>query len=93
MKQKFFVCQCNSLQHLFVVTPAEDEIYLEVHLSPLPFWKRVRNAVRYVFGRRSKYGDFEEIILSPSQALDLGDTLIEWAELESGKVFEPNDVH
>lgn len=93
MKQKFFVCQCNSLQHLFVVTPEEDEIYLEVHLSPLPFWKRVRNAVRYVFGRRSKYGDFEEIILSPSQAFDLGDTLIEWATLESGNVFETNDVH
>jgi len=51
------------------------------------------NAVRYVFGGRSPYGDFEEILLSPVDAVNLGDSLIEWAA-QGGKVaFEPNDVY
>jgi hypothetical protein len=79
------------MQHSFVVSADEEDVFVEVHLAPLPFWKRVRNAVRYVFGGRSKYGDFEEILLDPSDALVLGDSLIEWAQGES-VVFQPNDV-
>jgi hypothetical protein len=68
-------------------------VFIEVHLTPLPLWQRVKNAVRYVLGKRSKYGDFEEILLSPVDAVNLGDSLIEWAA-QGGKVaFEPNDVY
>jgi hypothetical protein len=42
--------------------------YAHVHLSPMPFWKRLRNGIRYIFGRRSKYGDFEEFMFSPLDA-------------------------
>lgn len=91
MKRTFYTCRCGSLQHLFVVSADEEDLFFEIHLTPLPLWGRVKNAIRHVFGRRCKYGDFEEIILSPEMALDLGDRLVEWAQGASN-VFQPNDV-
>lgn len=91
MKRTLYTCKCFSLQHTFFVCADDEDLFIEVHLSPLPFWKRLGNAIRYVFGRRSPYGDFEEIILGPHDALDLGDRLIEWASGES-VAFLPNDV-
>ena len=92
MKRTLYLCRCGSLQHSFVVTADELDMFLEIHLSPLPFWDRLGNAIRYVFGGRSKYGDFEEVILSPMEALDLGDRLVEWSTGES-VAFTPNDVY
>jgi hypothetical protein len=92
MKRTLYICRCGSLQHSFVVTGDEEDLFFEVHLTPLPFWKRLKNAVKYVMGQRSSYGDFEEIILSPEMALDLGDKLVEWSQGES-IVFAPNDVY
>jgi len=92
MKRTLFLCRCGSLQHSFVIAADEYELLFEIHLSPLPFWQRLTHAARYVFGRRSQYGDFEEILLGPEEALDLGDKLVEWASGES-IVFTSNDVH
>jgi hypothetical protein len=91
MKRTLYICRCFSLEHSLFVCADDEDLFIEVHLSPLPLWKRLGNAVRYVFGRRSLYGDFEEIILRPEDALDLGDKLVEWANGES-RVFQPNDV-
>jgi len=92
MKRTLFVCRCYSIEHSFVVSADEDDLFIEVHLSSAPFWVRLKNAVRYVLGYKSKWGDFEEILLSPCQALDLGDKIVEWAQGESS-VFLPNDVY
>ena len=91
MKRTLFNCRCSSLEHIFFVCADKDDLFIEVHLAPLPLWRRLSNAVRYIVGRRSRYGDFEEIILDPEDALDLGDKLTEWATGESS-VFQPNDV-
>jgi hypothetical protein len=75
-----------------VVSADEDDVFIEVHLSALPFWARVKHAFNYVIGRKSKWGDFEEILLDPATALDLGDKLTEWAT--GGSIaFQPNDVY
>jgi len=92
MKRTLYTCRCSSLQHMLVVSADDEDFFLEMHLSPLPFRHRVRNAFRYLFGKRCKYGDFEEIMLSPASAVALGDTLIEWAQGEV-TAFQPNDVH
>jgi hypothetical protein len=91
MKRTLYTCKCFSLEHILFVCADDEDLFIEVHLSTLPFWKRLGNAMRYVLGRRSPYGDFEEIILGPEDALDLGDKLTEWASGESS-VFQPNDV-
>ena len=80
------------MQHSFVVSADEEDCFIEMHLSPLPLWRRVWNAFRYVLGERSPYGDFEEILLSPTDALILGDSLIHWAQGD-GEIFTANDVY
>jgi len=92
MKRTLFVCRCYSIEHSFVVSADDEDAFIEVHLASAPFWSRVKNAIGYILGRKSKWGDFEEILLSPEQALDLGDKLVEWAQGES-VVFMPNDVY
>ena len=92
MKRELFVCRCYSIEHSFVVSADDEDVFIEVHLSSAPFWSRVKNAVRYVLGRKSKWGDFEEVLLSPAQALDLGDKLVEWSQGETA-FFPTNDVH
>jgi hypothetical protein len=92
MKRTLYTCRCESLEHILIISADEEDFFFGVHLAPLPFWGRVRNAVRYVFGKRCKYGDFEEIMLSPASAVALGDTLIEWAQGEV-TAFPQNDVH
>ena len=92
MKQTLFVCRCGSLEHLFIVSAEEEYLFIETHLAPLPFFERLKHAVRYLFGYRSKYGDFDEIVLDARTALDLGDYLVRWAEGDTYE-FPPNDVH
>ena len=92
MKRTLFTCRCYSIEHSFVVSSDGEDVFIEVHLAALPFWSRIVHAVRYVLGKKSKWGDFEEILLSPYQALDLGEKLIE-CSWEGGNVFYPNDVH
>ncbi len=77
---------------MFVVSADDEDFFIEVHLTPLPFWHRMGNAIRYLLGKRCKYGDFDVILLSPSDAVTLGDSLIEWAHGEV-TAFQPNDVH
>jgi hypothetical protein len=92
MKRTLFTCRCGSLEHIFVVSADEEDFFIEIHLAPLPFLQRVGNAIRYVFGKRCKYGDFDVVLLSPIDAVLLGDTMIEWAQGES-VAFTPNDVY
>jgi hypothetical protein len=75
LKTDLFVCTCGDVQHQLIVrywkglVHKEDkpEVFVEVLLNPeLNIWKRIVNAVRYIFGYRSKYGDFDEVILEPS---------------------------
>ena len=46
MKKEFFICQCNNTEHQLVFNYFEDElggdVYVEVHLVPTSFWKRIR---------------------------------------------------
>ena len=36
---------------------------MEVHLSSKGFWQRLVNGFKYIFGYKSKYGDFDEMII------------------------------
>lgn len=74
MKEKInietLLCQCGSEEHQiqFVWLDDDKEIYVYIHLAPHGFLKRLVNGIKYIFGHRSKYGDFEEIILRPNDA-------------------------
>ncbi len=67
-KKELFICECNSIKHQIVMPYFEDEteVYCSVHLIPeRNVFKRIINTVKYVFGHRSVYGDFDEFIFNP----------------------------
>lgn len=65
------ICQCNSAEHQIIFTyidsddPTDfDELAVEVHLTPIHgFFQRIRHAIKYVFGYRSRFGDFDNIVV------------------------------
>lgn len=68
------VCQCNSLEHQMATYLPEDEnvVYVYIHLVPeYSIWKRIKNAVKYIFGYKSAYGEFDEFILTKDHIDDL----------------------
>lgn len=67
--QELVLCDCGNTEHqlIFRAFAGDDDpwVYATIYLCKLPFWKRLVNGVKYIFGHRSKYGDFDEIILTP----------------------------
>ena len=70
--QELFICRCNDVQHQFVIRTVDfdknPEVYLSVFLYPAGFFKRLVYGIGYIFGRRSVFGHFDEIILKPEDA-------------------------
>ena len=67
-QHEILICQCNSVEHQVSFTWVEDkeldgDVYMEIHLSKLSFWDRLKHGIKYIFGYRCKYGDFDEVIL------------------------------
>lgn len=77
MTEELLLCQCGDPDHqLIVFSDVQDEIptvYVSIHLVPeRNFFKRLWRGLKYVFfNKRSIYGDFDEIILRPSDAWKL----------------------
>lgn len=71
--EDLILCECSSTDHqllfLYDDDPNWDRVYVHFHLSPdYGFWKRLWRGIKYAFGYRSRYGDFDEIILRPDDA-------------------------
>lgn len=82
MEREFLICECESLEHLACLTFWDDNVIvddngtemnfkyvtLSVHLKKLPFFKRLVNGIKYIFGYTSVYGDYDEFIIKPEDA-------------------------
>ncbi len=71
--KELLLCDCKSTEHQIVIhyddDPEWDNVYLHVHLSQDGgFLKRFGRAIKYLFGHRTKYGDFDEFIFNPDDA-------------------------
>lgn len=76
--EDFFICECGSLEHFLVFSyepDHDDYVYVSIHLSELPFWKRLKLGILYILGHKSKYGNFEEVVLSKQKLKDMIDKL------------------
>lgn len=66
LESHYFDCSCMSLEHTlrFVFDTEDHFLYAEVYLNRSHgFFGRVWRAIKYVFGYKSKYGEFGEWIL------------------------------
>lgn len=66
MEHRYFDCQCSDFNHVFrfVLDEKDGEVWLEVNLNKyLPWYKRVWEAVRFVFGWEKAYGHYDIVML------------------------------
>ena len=57
----------------------DDEIYISSYLSTeVSFFKRVWYGIRYIFGYKSKYGDFGDTMLNTQQIAHLRNYLTDY---------------
>lgn len=73
MEDKILICDCSSAEHQMVLRFDDDkdlgrQVFVEVHLVPLVWYKRLWMGIKYIFGYKCCYGNFEEMILSPRHA-------------------------
>ena len=75
--KEILICDCHSTEHQVVVYYSEDEyddgtrypmVYFHIHLNKFTFWERLKYAIKYVFGRQSRYGAFDEFIINPEDS-------------------------
>ena len=72
-KQDLFICACHNVEHQLIMSYSADddykEVYCSVHLKPeRNILKRIWHGIKYIFGHRSIYGDFDEFIFRPEDA-------------------------
>jgi len=80
---QIFVCNCEDISHQLVVSSpkqveveVEKEIIFSFHLNPeRTFFERIKEAVKYIFGKRSNYGAFDTVMLSLPKMKSLKDIL------------------
>ena len=85
MKHKYIECECETVNHILRFThddnPSWPEIFVDVHLNQhYGFFKRLWYGIKYIFGFKSKYGQFEEVLLGKEKVKELRDFCNEWLE-------------
>lgn len=71
---EILICKCGDTSHQCVIQYWDDdhalgEVYLSVHLDrEANIFRRIWYGLKYIFGKPSVYGDFDEIILRPEDA-------------------------
>lgn len=68
MENELFICDCSSNEHQLIFSYDEDYkcVYVSIHLNPQYRWyRRLWYAIKYLFGYKCKYGNFEEFIFNP----------------------------
>jgi uncharacterized protein (UPF0297 family) len=66
MKTECLICQCLSPEHTlqFIYDEEDKEIHTRVYLNQYrTFWKRILVAIKYVFGYKCSYGDWDTFIM------------------------------
>jgi len=64
METEYFECQCSSPDHILRFVYDEDnDLYIDVQLRSLGFFKRLLYAFRYLFGIKHKDGAWDCTII------------------------------
>lgn len=75
-QREVFICECRSAEHQMIISYIHgddgfdfDMLGVEVHLNPYHgFWSRVKGAIKYIFGHKSKYGNWDSFDFNPDDA-------------------------
>ena len=61
-KKTYLECDCTEFEHCIRMSYDDDVDMMYVHyfLPKAVWWKRLWTGIKYIFGHRSKFGDFGE---------------------------------
>lgn len=74
MSPDVLICECNSTEHQIIINYNKDDniAYCHIHLTTHQnLFKRLWVGVRYAFGYKCRYGDWDEFILSDKHSPQL----------------------
>ena len=81
IEDKYLMCDCHYPSHIIRIELDEyrqNDQLLDISLSIQPllnpeqsFFKRIWNAICYIFGHNSKFGHFEDIIISGEKVQEI----------------------
>lgn len=72
---RYLECECTSPEHTLRIARDEDHTYITFFLEGGPWWRRLTNAVKYLFGYKCRYGHFDEIVLGEDKVRELVEAL------------------
>ena len=77
IEHHYFECTCSSAEHTVRFTHFRDDewpcVFVETHLYAPGFWSRLWRGLRFIFGRKCKYGEWDETELRGPQVRALRD--------------------
>jgi len=80
---EILVCDCSSREHQIVIEHDREDniVYCHIHLVKFGFFSRLKSGLRYIFGYKCKYGNWDEFIFKEEHA----DKLIEIGKILKNK--------
>ena len=90
-KDLIHACSCSALTHIVRFSLDLDYRQVCVHVAladDVPFFHRLKAAIKYVFGRTCNYGYASEVLLEIEQQEELRDWLLKAIDM----FHEANDI-
>jgi hypothetical protein len=79
--EEIIICACGLPEHqiIFRTIDTDDDVYMSIYLCKLHWYKRLWSGLKYILGYTSKYGDFDEIVLTKEHLPKLK-KVVKWLE-------------
>jgi len=67
------ICDCSSREHQIIIEHDNEYniAYCHIHLIKQGFLRRLKAGLKYIFGYKCRYGQFDEFIFKPEHAKQL----------------------
>jgi hypothetical protein len=91
MEEQIFICSCHSIDHQvsFYHECDTNTLIVQTHLTTQRnFFERIFFSIKYIFGFKSKYGDWDEFIFKPEDVFKLKEYLNKAEKLSGNLTFE-----
>ena len=93
--QQLLICECSSSEHQMIMRYFEDDkdpfVYVDIYLSKKSLWKRIKHAVRYIFGYQCAFGAFEEVVLGADHIKTLEKVVEHMKRVEAKRLTANSD--
>ena len=86
-RNELFVCDCSDVSHNIIFQiwewpdePADLSVHVNLTLYP-SFWKRIKLGIRYIFGYKSRFGQYDVFSIRENDIERLQKLLSDFKEL------------